>query len=45
MKKIILIAVVLCIAGCAPKKPELAPTQIVNGKSIIVPPDFDKMPR
>ena len=45
MKKVILIALLSCIiVGCAPKKPPLAPTQVVDGKSIIIPPEFDTVP-
>lgn len=35
----------LCVMGCAPKKPAIADTQMVNGKCIIVPPEFDKKPK
>lgn len=43
----VLVAVLLCcaIAACAPKKPPIAETQMVNGKCIIVPPEFDKKPK
>lgn len=34
----------LVIAACAPKKPPLEETQKVNGKSIIIPPEFDVRP-
>ena len=45
MKKVILVVLFCCvIVGCAPKKPPLAPTQIVDGKSIIIPPEFDTVP-
>ena len=47
MKKIILI-LFLCfvILGCSyNKKPELTPTQIVGGKSIVIPPEFDVLPQ
>ena len=45
MKKVILVMLLCCvIVGCAPKKPPLAPTQVVNGKSIIIPPEFDVVP-
>lgn len=38
--------IVLCviIGACAPKKPPLSNTQVVNGKSIIIPPEFDIKP-
>lgn len=35
---------VIGITACAPKKPPLSDTQIVNGKSIVVPPEFDLVP-
>ena len=45
MKKYIIMFVCLVVlAGCGHKKPPLAPTQTVNGKSIIVPPEFDVIP-
>ena len=45
MKKVVLIVLVCCvIIGCSPKKPPLAPTQVVDGKSIIIPPEFDIVP-
>ena len=45
MKKVILVMLLCCvIVGCSPKKPPLAPTQVVNGKSIIIPPEFDVVP-
>lgn len=44
MKIISLIIVSLMLCACAAKKPPLDPTQIVDGKSIIVPPEFDVLP-
>ncbi len=44
MKKISLIVVCLALCACTPKKPPLEPTQIVNGKSIVIPPEFDVVP-
>ena len=45
MKKNILILMCLfLLVACGHKKPPLAPTQTVNGKSIIVPPEFDTLP-
>jgi len=46
MKKIILISFLCCfIVACSNvKKPPLSPTQVVNGKSIIIPPEFDVVP-
>lgn len=34
----------LFLGACSVKKPPLAPTQVVDGKSIVVPPDFDITP-
>lgn len=34
----------LLLVACAPKKPPLDATQTVNGKSIVVPPEFDVRP-
>ena len=41
------IAFVLCcflLVSCEHKKPELTLSQIVNGKSIVVPPECDIIP-
>ena len=35
----------LTLTACAPYKPPLDETQVVNGNSIIVPPDFNKLPK
>lgn len=44
MKKFSLIIICLALCACGPKKPPLEPTQIINGKSIIIPPEFDIVP-
>lgn len=46
MKKIIILCFIcLIIVGCSGiKKPPLSPTQVVDGQSIIIPPEFDVMP-
>ena len=45
MKKIIaILCVIFLVAGCTPKKPSLDSTQIVDGKSIVIPPEFDVKP-
>lgn len=44
MRKIMFILCFVLLAGCGHKKPELSPTQTVDGKSIIVPPEFDIIP-
>ena len=45
MRKISLfIFICLAVGGCGIKKPPLEPTQIVDGKSIIIPPEFDIVP-
>ncbi len=45
MKKLMLICMCLFVASCADKKPPLAPTQIVNGQSIVMPPEFFVLPK
>ena len=47
MKKIILLLMIcLWVGACSGvKKPPLAPTQVVDGKSIVVPPEFDIVPQ
>ena len=44
MRKLFVLFCLVLLAGCGHKKPELAPTQIVDGKSIIIPPEFDVVP-
>ena len=46
MKKIIIMVLLCCsVMACSGvKKPPLSPTQVVNGKSIIIPPEFDIVP-
>lgn len=46
MKKVCLILLLCClVVACGgAKKPPLSPTQIVDGKSIIIPPEFDIVP-
>ena len=44
-KYIIISLCLILLAGCGYRKPALAPTQTVNGKSIIVPPEFDVVPQ
>lgn len=44
MRKIIFLLCVVLLSGCGHKKPELVPTQIVNDKSIVIPPEFDVIP-
>ena len=45
MKIIICLCLGLALAACSPKKPPLDDTQIVNGRSIIIPPEFDSVPQ
>lgn len=33
------------VSACTPSKPPLEPTQIINGRSIIVPPEFFVLPK
>jgi len=44
MKIFLMIVLCVVLSACAPKKPPLASTQVVNGKSIVVPPEFDIKP-
>ena len=44
MHKIMFIFCFVLLAGCGHKKPELSPSQTVDGKSIIIPPEFDIIP-
>lgn len=44
MRKILMLSCLVLLVACGHKKPPLAPTQTVNGKSIIVPPEFDVVP-
>ena len=44
MKKLSLICLLL-LTACAPYKPDLEDTQVVDGKSIIIPPNFDDLPK
>ncbi len=32
------------LAACSTQKPEPTSTQIVNGQSIVIPPEFDQIP-
>ena len=44
----VLFALMFCIIGlsaCTPKKPPLEPTQVINGKSIVMPPEFYVLPK
>lgn len=46
MKKILLIALLtLLSAACTESKPPLEDTQIVDGKSIVMPPEFYVLPK
>ena len=44
MKKLFILSCLFLLVACGHKKPPLAPTQTVDGKSIIVPPEFDVVP-
>lgn len=44
MKKLLFLACLVLLVACGHKKPPLTPTQTVDGKSIIVPPEFDVIP-
>ena len=45
MKRLLIICLCLFIAACTQKKEPLAPTQIVNGRSIVMPPEFFVLPK
>ena len=45
MKKFLFLIFLFILTACAPYKPDLEETQIVDGKSIIVPPEFNKLPK
>ena len=44
MKHLLILSCLLLLVSCGHKKPPLAPTQTVEGKSIIIPPEFDVVP-
>jgi len=46
MRKIVMMILLCCsvVACSGVKKPPLSPTQVVDGKSIIIPPEFDVVP-
>ena len=45
MNKFFVLIFVFVLMGCAPYKPPLDETQMVNGESIVLPPNFDKLPK
>ncbi len=44
MRKLLTLFLCLLCVACSTKKPPLDPTQIVDGKSIIIPPEYDVLP-
>ena len=44
IKKLFFLFCLLLLVACGHRKPPLASTQTVDGKSIIVPPEFDVVP-
>lgn len=43
--KVLLLFLSLCfMAACTTKAPKPEETQIVDGKSIVIPPEYDKVP-
>ena len=44
MKTFLSLFIISLLVACSAKKPPLDDTQIVDGKSIIIPPEFDKVP-
>lgn len=45
MKKLIFVFLLLFITSCTEKKPPLKQTQIVDNKSIVMPPEFYILPK
>ena len=45
MKILLCLFLLLCVMACSPKKPPLDDTQVINGQSIIIPPEFNKIPQ
>ncbi len=45
MIRFLLILSLVSLTACAPYKPPLDDTQVVNGNSIIVPPNFNDLPK
>ena len=46
MKKVVMMILLCCsvVACSGVKKPPLSPTQVVDGKSIVIPPEFNVVP-
>lgn len=44
MRTLFFLSCLFLLVACGHKKPPLAPTQTVDGKSIIVPPEFAVIP-
>ena len=44
MRKLFFICLFI-LTACAPYKPPLDDTQVVDGNSIIVPPNFNQLPK
>jgi len=45
MKISVLLSCFILISACSPYKPPLTDTQVLNGNSIVLPPDFDNLPK
>ena len=45
MKSLFCVLCLILLAACAPYKPPLDETQMVQGSSIVVPPDFNQLPK
>ena len=43
--KIFIVLLGFALMSCAPYKPPLDDTQVVNGGSIIIPPEFNQLPK
>ncbi len=44
-KLLFILSCFILLAACGPIKPELADTQVVNGESIVLPPNFNHTPK
>ena len=44
MKTLFCLCLTILLMACSPKKPPLEATQIIDGQSIVVPPEFNTVP-
>ncbi len=45
MKFLMCMILCTCLTACGYNKPPLDETQVVDGKSIIIPPEFNQLPK